>query len=439
VNRTRFFLSERLGIRIRWLIFAQLFGFGFLCYLQRSGITVAGESMMHELGLSQSTLGWALTAFLVGYSVCQIPSAALGEYLGPRRTFTVVGVVTIVANLAIVLLPKLPSVAAVASLLITAQLLSGAVQAALFPVASGAIHNWFPIRNWGFAQGLMTTAIWIGSAVTPPFVSTLLALHGWRTALAAASVPTLLLVAWWQYYACDFPAEHRCVGAAELAEMTRDGALASAEPVSLSRLARLLVNRQILLLTLSYFLMNYVFYLVTFWAFIYLRQGRHMTMLESGWLASLPFLTAALASAGGGRLSDNAVARWGLRWGIRILPLIALPSSALFLCCTGLASNAYVAVATLCAAFGCCELMEGSYWSATMRVAPDDSMTATAVLNTGGNLGGVVATPAIAALSAGYHWGVVFAIGAVASFAAAMFWFWVKLEPPGAHLKKVLA
>jgi hypothetical protein len=37
-----------------------------------------------------------------------------------------------------------------------------------------------------------------------------------------------------------------------------------------------------------------------------------------------------------------------------------------------------------------------------MRLAPSDSMAATAVLNTGGNLGGVVATPAIAALSANH-------------------------------------
>jgi hypothetical protein len=41
--------------------------------------------------------------------------------------------------------------------------------------------------------------------------------------------------------------------------------------------------------------------------------------------------------------------------------------------------------------------MEGTYWSTAMRAAPADAMTATALLNTGGNLGGVVATPAIAA------------------------------------------
>jgi predicted MFS family arabinose efflux permease len=56
-------------------------------------------------------------------------------------------------------------------------------------------------------------------------------------------------------------------------------------------------------------------------------------------------------------------------------------------------------------------------------------MTATAVLNTGGNLGGVVATPAIAALSANHQWASVFAIGTLVSLAAAAVWFWIDIEP----------
>jgi sugar phosphate permease len=50
-------------------------------------------------------------------------------------------------------------------------------------------------------------------------------------------------------------------------------------------------------------------------------------------------------------------------------------------------------------------------------------MAATAVLNTGGNLGGVIGTPIIAALTAAQGgWGVVFATGAVTSVAAALLW-----------------
>ena len=139
--------------RVRWSIFACLFGFAFLGYMQRTGIAIAAEPMMLELGLSQVALGWLLTVFLVGYTVCQVPGAVLGEYLGPRRTLSAIGTATIIATCATALLPPLLSLTAVIALLVAARLLLGVAQAALFPVSSGAIRNWFPVHNWGSRRG----------------------------------------------------------------------------------------------------------------------------------------------------------------------------------------------------------------------------------------------------------------------------------------------
>jgi ACS family glucarate transporter-like MFS transporter len=422
--------------RVRWSILGCLFGFSIFGYMQRTGIAIAAEPIMQELGFNQVAFGWLLTVFLAGYTVFQIPGGVLGEYWGPRRSLTCMGATTLLATAATAFTPRLASVAAVIAFLMAARLVLGAAQAGLYPVATGAIKNWFPMRNWGFAQGFLVTGAWIGSAVTPPLVSALVLHLGWRAALAVVCVPSLLLLAWWQINARDRPAEHPLVGEVELAELA-EGAAVADEKVSLSRIAHVFVDRQVLLVTASYVLMNYVFYLVTFWSFLYLRQERQMTMLESGWLASLPFLTAAVTTAAGGRLSDYLIGRWGVDWGVRVLPLVSLPCAGLFLWLTGAAGTAYLAVTALCLAFGFCELMEGPYWSVTMRLAPNDSMAATAVLNTGGNLGGVLATPAIAALSADHQWHAIFALGAAASVASAMLWFWVDIARPRAQLREV--
>jgi MFS transporter, ACS family, glucarate transporter len=394
--------------------------------------------MMRELGLDQVALGWLLTVFLVGYTVFQIPGAVLGEYGGPRRTLTWMGVASLLATVVTAIAPRLASVAAVLAILIAARLLLGAAQGGLFPVATGAIKNWFPVRNWGFAQGFLITGAWLGSAITPPIVSALVLDFGWRQALAAVCLPSVLVLAWWQYDARDRPAEHPGVGAAELADLAEDVGAAE-DRVSLARIMHVLVDHQVLLITASYLLMNYVFYLVTFWSFLYLRQERGVTVLESGWLASLPFLAAAVSRAVDGQLSDSLILRFGARWGMRMLPLIALPCAGLFLWLTGAAGTTTLAVAALCLAFGWCELIEGPYWSATMRLAPADSMAATAVLNTGGNLGGVVATPAIAALSAHHQWQAIFALGAAASLGAAALWFWVDVALPSVQPQEVQA
>ncbi len=421
---------------IRWSILGCLFGFSIFGYMQRTGIAIAAEPMMRELGLDQVALGWLLTVFLVGYTVFQIPGAVLGEYGGPRRTLTWMGAASLLATVATAIAPRLASVAAVLAILIVARLLLGAAQGGLFPVATGAIKNWFPVRNWGFAQGFLITGAWLGSAITPPIVSALELHFGWRQALAAVCIPSALLLAWWQYDARDRPAEHPVVGAAELADLAEDTGAAD-ERVSLARIMQVLIDPQVLLITASYLLMNYVFYLVTFWSFLYLRQERGVTVLESGWLASLPFLAAAVSSAAGGQLSDMLILRFGARWGMRILPLISLPCAGLLLWLTGAAGTTTLAVAALCLSFGWCELIEGPYWSATMRLAPADSMAATAVLNTGGNLGGVVATPAIAALSAHHQWQAIFVLGAAASLGAAALWFWVDVARTSVQSQEV--
>jgi len=399
-----------------------LFAFAFTGYVQRTGVAIAAERMMPELGLSQVQIGWLLTAFLLTYSVFQLPGALAGQWLGARATLTAIGVATLLASLATAAAPSLAGGASLFVALLLARSLLGLAQSALFPVASGTIRSWFPVGFWASALGFLVTGLWLGAAVTPPLVAWLMQRHGWRWSLVLTSLPSLLLVALWQAYARDQPAGHPAVSAAELRELSANPPAASGPPVSARRILRVLGHPEILRITLSYFIVNYVFYLVTFWSFLYLVQERRMTVLESGWLASLPFLVAGAAVAAGGRMADRLRARYGDRLGMRMLPLIGLPSAAVFLYLTVSASSPYLAVAALCLGFACVEVTEGSFWGATMRLAPTDTMAATAVLNTGGNLGGVVATPIIAALSAHYGWSAVFATAALTTIAAAALW-----------------
>jgi ACS family glucarate transporter-like MFS transporter len=421
-------------LRVRHSVFALIFCFGFSGYVQRTSVSIAAERMMPELGLTQVEIGWLFTAFLLAYSIFQIPGAVLGQRFGARHTLSAIGLATAGASVATALTPSIASGAALFVALFAARFLLGVAQAALFPVAAGTVRSWFPVAHWASRQGLTVTGLWLGAAVTPPLVAWLMAAYGWRWALGLVSLPALVLVVLWQIHARDRPAEHPAVSPQELAELAANpvtgsaaSAASDAPQMSAKRLLRLLADPQILTLTASYFLMNYVFYLVTFWCFLYLVQERHLTVLESGWLASLPFVVAAIASATGGRIADRLRARHGERVGLRALPLAALPTSALFLYLTVALESAVWAIAALCLGFAMIELTEGSFWATAMRRAPDDAMAATAVLNTGGNLGGVVATPIIAALSARGGWTTVFATGAALAIVAAL--LWLRIDP----------
>jgi ACS family glucarate transporter-like MFS transporter len=406
-------MTDRRVFRVRRALLALIFAFAFTGYVQRTSISIAAERMMPELGLSQIQVGWLLTAFLFTYAVFQIPGAIVGQWIGARRMLAAIGLATVIATLGTV------AGAGVVVALLAARSLLGVAQGGLFPVGAGMIRTWFPVNAWASAQSLVVTGLWSGAAATPALVAWLMQAYGWRWALVATSVPSLLLVALWYAYARDRPNEHPRVSPDELSELAANPRSLLPAPGSLRRV---LADRQILLITASYFTMNYVFYLVTFWSFLYLVQARKMSVLESGVLAVLPFVTAGVAAAFGGWLADRFR---------RAVPLVALPSAAVFLYLTVTAASPYWAVAMLCLGFGCVELTEGSYWGATMRRAPDDTMAATALLNTGGNLGGVVATPIIAALSSSYSWTAVFATGAVLSLVAAG--LWLKVDVGAQH------
>ena len=420
------------GYRVRWAIFAFLFGFGFLGYVQRTGVAIAAERMVPELGLTQVEFGWLLNAFLISYTIFQLPGAVLGQWFGARRTLAVIGCVTVAAASSMALAPAGRADLTVFVFMLLARFVLGAAQSALYPVASGTIQSWFPVRKWGVAQGLLVTGLWLGAACTPPLIAWLMGHWGWRFALIASSVPSLVAVVFWYGHARDRPGEHRSVGERELGELTKNPPIIDAH-VGLREVLHLLLDRRIALLTSSYFLMNYVFYLVTFWCFLYLVQERHFSLLEGGGLASLPFLAAAIAAGAGGQLCDWLCTRYGARVGLRVLPVVALPAAAAFLVLTGFAASDYLAVAALCLAFAGTELTEGTFWTAAMRSAPAEVMASTAVLNTGGNLGGVVATPTIAWLSAGHHWTSVFVLGASLSVLAAALWFFIDIGPIEQH------
>jgi MFS transporter, ACS family, glucarate transporter len=200
--------------------------------------------------------------------------------------------------------------------------------------------------------------------------------------------------------------------------------------ITRARLWAIMRNRSVAVATLSYICMNYVYYLLSNWSFLYLIQERHFTGIESGALASLPPIGAAIGAGAGGSITDTLCRRFGVRWGFRMVPLVSLPLAGVFLLFATGATNAYVAVGALTLAYTAVEINEAAYWAGTMRIAQADTMAATGVLNTGGNAGGLIGIPIVAYLSGQGQWHAAFLIGFACALAAALAWLWVDADEP---------
>ena len=419
-----------LAHRIRWRILSLLLGFGCIAYLQQKSLTVAAERIMPDLGLTQMQIGWLEWAFVLGYAAFQLPGGVIGQSLGARRMFTLI---SLVAFFATILTPLAPLVLAGSALLVALlmlQLLLGLAQGPIFPVSSGVMEAWFRPERWALVQGLQSMSLQVAAAFTPPLVTYLMAAFSWQYALFWPELPVLAFIALWAWYGRNSPAEHPRVTAEELAELGENSAVATQTAMSWRRLGRLLGDRSILLLTFSYICMNYVFYLIANWCFLYLVQERHFNILEGGWLAAAPPLAAAAGAGVGGKLATALCSRFGFRWGFRLTPLFALPAAGVLLLVTVHLSNPYGAVIALALCYGVIELTEGSYWAGTMFVARADTMSATGVLNTGGNIGGLIGIPIVAYLSGHGEWTAAFVIGTLFALVGAACWLAIDTTRP---------
>jgi ACS family glucarate transporter-like MFS transporter len=412
-------------VRVRWWMLIFMFTFALMSFVQRTSVMVAADTFMPILHLSQVRLGWLNTAFFATYAAMQIPGGAFGQIFGARRTYVLVGILSLAATLAMPLLSLAVTGTALFASLLLAQLVLGVALAPVFPVFASVVEAWFPTRQWAIANGLQTAGMVIGGAVTPLVVVALTESFGWRTALVLATLPVAFLTVGWGRYGRNLPRQHPRVTAAELAELD---SRADTPRLSWRRLGQLAANRDVLVLAFSYLCMNYAFYLLTYWSFLYLVQVRHFKGIESGIAGMLPWIGAAAGAAAGGFICDRCVQRWGPRRGYRLVPLVCLPLAGALLLVTVQVDHAYGAVASLALAFAAVEINEGPYWATTMVAAGTDAGAATGILNTGGNLGGILCQPLVAALSASGHWDAAFETGTVFALVAAAAWLLVNAE-----------
>ena len=258
-------------------------------YALRSNITIAQEMMAPELGLTMSDMG-SISAwgFQLLYALFQLPVGILGDRLGARLVLGLAiagwGIASFASGLV-----GVGSAAFVT--LFAARALLGITQAATYPVGSMAISQAIPPAGRTTANSIFISTAMVGSALAPLTLAPLMVQAGWRSVFMASGVVGLIMAAVWFVFA---PVPRR--------PPARLVSLGTEIKVGL----RLLLDRDLFLLSLAYFLHSAVFFVFVFWFFRYLVEGRGFTILSSGFWGSLPsiagFVSAPLVGVGADRL-----------------------------------------------------------------------------------------------------------------------------------------
>jgi ACS family glucarate transporter-like MFS transporter len=412
---------------VRWRILGLLGALSFLSYLLRGNLSIAAPSMMADLHLTEIQWGWVMAAFPLGYALFQFPGGVWGGRIGPRKALTLIALAwgALIALTSAIPSGNLASSTWVLTCLIAIQFVVGVAHAPVFPVVAASIERWFPVGGWALPNGLTSSGLTIGLAVTASALPWLIGAYGWRQAFLILAPVSLAVAALWWWYARDRPSQHRSSNAAEVALISsgRDpaelddgtGHASGKQPAWL----RVLKNRDALLVMLSYSCMNFVFYVVFSWGFYYLVTVRGFSEQDAGFLTSAQWLGAGVGAALGGWTCDRLCRRLGLRWGCRWSIVLGMLASGVLLLAVAFHPRADVAAVMLGLCFFFNQSTEGPYWATATAVGGRHAGAAGGLLNTGANLMGFVNALLLAVVAGAWGWTVAMAIGAVFAVIAA--------------------
>ena len=406
--------------QIRYRILSLLAGLSLVSYLLRSNISIAAKFMMPDLGLDEVEMGRVFSAFMLGYAIFQIPAGAWGDRRGPRRVLAMAalcwGITTFLTGL-------VPALAAL-SVLLVVRFLLGAAEAATYPVAARAVADWFPVGERTFANVVVVAGSTFGMIFNGPLISTLMVAQGWRTAFLLTSLTGLVIALLWWRFATDHPAGHPSITDAELALIVAD------RPSAITPLSwrKLLADRNLGLISISYFLDSYVLFLFIFWFYLYLTEERGFSVLKGGYYHSLPFVAAVILMPLTGWLCDRLGRRTGRSLARRAfaLGLLTLAAVALFL--GARAAEPVTAILCLSLAVGLLMSSEGPFWATVSESAWPHTGAAGGVMNTAGNLAGVVSTALTPLMVKRIGWTGTFLASAAMLLTAGLLWFLIRTE-----------
>ncbi len=426
--------TRRGGLPTRYLLVIWLMVIGGIAFMDRTNISIAGIQMGREYHIDNTHLGWVFSAFLIGYATFQVPGGILARKWGARKvlTFCVVwwGVFT-------ALTAAVPAGAPAALLiLILVRVALGAGEAVMFPAANQFEERWIPMNERGRSNGIIFGGVGLGSALAPPILTAIILRYGWHLSFWFCAVLGVLAGIVWYVAARDTPEEHPWVNPAE-----RDMIIGGREDVDKKPnrahsdsdkkkipWGKILVSRNILAITGSYFAYGYVAWIFFSWFYIYLAQVRGLSLKTSAWYSMLPFLAMTVGCLLGGAASDWLAKHVSDRVGRSYLPCIALVLTGILLAVGASAHSAITASVVLACGAGALYVSQSCYWSVTADYAGDFTAPVSGAMNMGCQIGGAVTASVTPLIAAHFGWMTSFLTAAALAVLGGVAWLVVDTD-----------
>jgi MFS family permease len=407
----------------RWIIGGMLALYAALGHFCRVSITVAGsEVFIRDYQISETSMGWVYSTFLIVYTAMMLPGGWLIDRIGSARALTLLGIVMGTFVMVTGVLGWMTSDAYTLWLgLLLVRGLAGIGNAPLHPGAAHAVSVVIDGRHRATVNGMVPAGALVGIALCFPIFGALKDHLGWQMAfVTSGGVLFAYGLAWAAMASVVFPAH---VPAARHTESS------PIPPVGQSA-ASMMLRPDLLLVTFSYGAYGYFQYLFFYWMNHYFEKQLHLSDQESRNRTMWILLAQGLGMAVGGMATDVLCRRLGTTWGRRGVVLAGMGFGAAF----GLlgvsledVQQITISLALSMAALGMCE---GVFWTTSTDIGRSRAGLAGAFMNTGGNLGGVISPVLTPWLALKYGWPAAIVVACFVCAVGGAVWLVVRVRPP---------
>lgn len=307
---------NRLALDKRYVVLIVMSIFSIITYLDRTSISITGNVITSELGLSITQFGWVLAAFSFAYGIFEIPTGILGDKLGPKKILTRIviwwSLFTILTGFSYTF-----------TALLIVRFLFGVGEAGAYPNATVVISKWFPKGERGRAQSFIWIASRIGGALAPFLSVFIMNTFGWRWVFYIFGTLGIIWAIFWNYWFKDEPREMKGIKSKEI-ELIESKREVKSLGHGLLSIKNILKNKNVWILMGMYHCLLYGAYFYLSWMPKYLKNGRNVGDDDIAFMASLPFILGTIGCFIGGFSSDFLSKKYGLKWGRRSVGMFGL-------------------------------------------------------------------------------------------------------------------
>jgi sugar phosphate permease len=417
---------------MRYVVLTAACSLAALTYIQRQGFVAASPFIKKDLDLSTEQMGYLAAVWLLAYGGFQVLGGFLGDRFGARRLLTILVLNWSLTSGAVALTLFCPAWGlSPFGLLLGLRFLFGLLQAGGFPVLARVLADWMPVRQRGFAQGLVWTFSRLGGALAPLVLLWLLNFFGaWDTPLLLiAGLGLLWCALFWPWFR-NRPDDMPQVNPAER-DLIALGRCAAPVPSSSFPWQRFLTSINVWALCLMYGCVGFTGNFITNLLPIYLHDHLHLSDDTTAWLSALPIACGIVSCLFGGVVSDWLIGRLGSRvWGRRLVGCAVLSLAGLAVLSSLWAHETWLLAIAVSAWFFFNDANMAPAWASCADVGEQYAGTLSGAMNMMGSLFGAAGAAFAGACFHRGQYDVVFIVFASSYFLAALCWLAINVAKP---------